>query len=140
MIVIDENSPVMVRVGTDGAMSVVPLVLDEFDSAASALCYQIGCRIFALSELSEAIDVWTDEEILVYIDRHDPASLTGVINTTATRIATRLGQALPVLGTAVFTSREAGRTIGLSGEQIAALEHLALASPVREVLTSEEVA
>jgi hypothetical protein len=119
------EAPVALRVAKDGTAQRVPLVVDEDGSSAETLCEQIGCQLFQLIALDDGLDLWVDEEALVFLDVEDRAAVAAAVNPVVTMIASRFGRLRqPLFGVALFTGRAGERTAGLGAEQLAELERL----------------
>lgn len=124
-----DGAQVGLRVALDGTVQRVPLVLDEHGSPVGMLCDQIGCQVVALVTLADGLELWCDEEALVFIDLDDRAAVSAAVNVVATMAASRTARLrMPVFGVAVFLSGDGECSAGLSVEQLDELEGLAAAS------------
>ena len=94
-----DGAPVGLRVAKDGTAQRVPLVVDRYGSPVGMLCEQIGCQVVQLVRLAGGLDLWLDEEALVFLDLNDRAAVTAAVNPVATMITSRtarLRQPIPV--------------------------------------------
>lgn len=66
-----ESAPVGLRVDKDGTAQRVPLTVDQYGSPIGMLCDQIGCQVVQLVRLAGGLDLWLDEEALVFLDLND---------------------------------------------------------------------
>ena len=89
-------------------------------------CEYIGCRVVQLVPFADGLELWLDEEALVFIDLDNRAAVAAEVNPVATMITTRLAGPLcqPIFGVAVFLGGNGERSAGLSVEQLAELERL----------------
>lgn len=132
-----DGAPVGLRVAKDGTAERVPLVVDQYGSPIGMLCEQIGCQVVQLVRLAGGLDLWLDEEALVFLDLNDRAAVTAAVNPVATMIASRTAPLrMPVLGVAVFLGGDGETSAGLSVEQLDELECLVALST--EVITRGE--
>jgi hypothetical protein len=123
--VVVEGAPVGLRVAKDGTARRVPLVVDEYGSPVGMLCEQIGCRLVQLVTLAGGLELWLDEEALVFLDLDDRAAVTAAVNPVATMIASRTARLRqPIFGIAVFLGGDGESSAGLSVEQLDELERL----------------
>jgi hypothetical protein len=126
-----DDAPVALRVAKDGTVQRVPLVFDEYGSPVGMLCEQIGCRLVQLVTLDDGLELWLDEEALVFIDLDDRAAVAAEVNPVATMIASRSGPLRqPIFGVAVFLGGDGESSAGLSVEQLGELERLVALSAV----------
>lgn len=120
-----ENAPVGLRVDKDGSARRVPLKVDQYGSPIGMLCEQIGCQVVQLVRLAGGLDLWLDEEALVFLDLNDRAAVTAAVNPVATMIASRTASLRqPIFGVAVFLGGDGETSAGLSVEQLDELERL----------------
>lgn len=129
-----ESAPVGLRVDKDGTAKRVPLTVDQYGSPIGMLCDQIGCQVVQLVRLAGGLDLWLDEEALVFLDRNDRAAVAAAVNPVATMIASRTAPLRqPIFGVAVFLGGDRDSSAGLSIEQLDELERLvALSMEVME--------
>lgn len=129
-----ESAPVGLRVDKDGSARRVPLTVDQYGSPIGMLCEQIGCQVVQLVRLAGGLDLWLDEEALVFLDLNDRAAVAAAVNPVATMIASRTAPLRqPILGVAVFLGGDGESSAGLSVEQLDELERLVALST--EILT-----
>lgn len=120
-----DGAPVGLRVAKDGTATRVPLALDEYGSPVGMLCEQIGCQLVQLVTLAGGLELWLDEEALVFLDVGDRAAVAAAVNPVATMIASRTAPLRqPVFGVAVFLGGDGESSAGLSAEQLDELERL----------------
>lgn len=120
-----DGAPVGLRVAKDGTATRVPLALDEYGSPVGMLCEQIGCQLVQLVTLAGGLELWLDEEALVFLDVDDRAAVAAAVNPVATMIASRTAPLRqPVFGVAVFLGGDGESSAGLSAEQLDELERL----------------
>lgn len=120
-----EDAPVGLRVDKDGTAQRVPLTVDQYGSPIGMLCEQIGCQVVQLVRLAGGLDLWLDEEALVFLDLSDRAAVAAAVNPVATMIAGRTAALRqPVFGVAVFLGGDRETSAGLSVEQLDELERL----------------
>ncbi len=126
------SGPVGLRVDKDGAARRVPLTVDQYGSPIAMLCEQIGCQVVQLVRLAGGLDLWLDEEALVFLDLDDQVEVAAAVNPVATIIASRTAALRqPVFGVAVFLGGDRETSGGLSVEQLDELEGLvALSSEI----------
>jgi hypothetical protein len=104
------------------------LTVDQYGSPVGMLCEQIGCQVVQLVRLAGGLDLWLDEEALVFLDLDDRAAVAAAVNPVATMIASRTAALRqPVFGVAVFLGGDGECSGGLSVEQLDELEWLAAA-------------
>ena len=119
------DGPVGLRVAKDGTAQRVALRLDEYGSPVGMLCEQIGCDLVELVRLGGGVDLWVDEEAVLFVRLDDRAAVAHAVNPVATMIGSRTGRLRqPIFGVAVFLCGDGQRSAGLSDEQLDELEHL----------------
>lgn len=120
LVVSVDNSPVVLRVGMDGAVTRVPFVSGE-RGAGALFREQIGCSLYDVISLDDRTDMWVDDEAIVGVDVDDREALADVMNIVATTIANRFGLRQPVFGPVVIAGLAGESATALDDEQLARL-------------------
>ncbi|MGH3580123.1 MAG: DUF3846 domain-containing protein [Mycobacterium sp.] len=106
-------------VGIDGRIDTVDLT-PEGGSFGASIRQAIGCRLYAVAEVTEHIDMWTDDEGMP--DLGDAALVDATLNPLATLLlAEHRAIYQPYFGAALFTGQDGERTVGLDAADLVRL-------------------
>lgn len=106
-------------VGIDGRIDTVDLT-PEGGSFGASIRRAIGCRLYAVTEVTEHIDMWTDDEGMP--DLGDTELVAATLNPLATLLlAEHRAIYQPYFGAALFTGQDGERTVGLDMAQLTRL-------------------
>lgn len=118
------------RIGVDANIDVIDLTPSDTGTFGVTIRAAIGCRLYAVVDATEHIDMWTDDEGLP--DFSDVEMVAGTLNPLATLL---LAQYRPIhqpyFGAALFTGRRDEHTAGLNPMQLADLRARAEAITAR---------
>ncbi|WP_433144999.1 DUF3846 domain-containing protein [Actinomadura nitritigenes] len=105
-----------------GQLSQIEIPSPAADPHGKTIRAAIGCTYFEVVRLTDALDMWVDEE----------GAYSKVVNGYATSLAQRYGHLRqPFWGTALFaTSDHEGNTLGLLPDQATALRSQIISLPV----------
>lgn len=118
------------RIGTDASIETIDLTPCEEGTVGATIRQAIGCRLYAVTDVTEQIDMWTDDEGMP--DRDDIDLLDTMFNPLATLLLAEY-RAIhqPYFGVALFTGRSGEHTAGLAAAQLADLRARAEAIAAR---------
>lgn len=108
------------RIDVDGQCEVIDLIHAEDGTCGALIRQALGCRRYTVIDVTDDIDMWSDDDGMP--DLADVEEVNATLNPLATLlVADHRAIYQPYFGAALFTSRDAELTIGLTLEQLARL-------------------
>jgi hypothetical protein len=107
-------------IGTDASIETIDLTPSDAGTFGATIRQAIGCRLYTVTDATDHIDMWTDDES--FPDFGDTELIAATLNPLATLL---LAQYRPIhqpyFGAALFTGHRGEHTTGLDATQLADL-------------------
>ncbi|PJE00942.1 MAG: hypothetical protein CK429_35870 [Mycobacterium sp.] len=108
------------RIGTDASIDTIDLTPSDTGTFGVTIREAIGCRLYAVTDATTHIDMWTDDE--GFPDPGDVEMVAETLNPLATLLLAEYRTIYqPYFGVALFTGRRGEHTAGLDAVQLADL-------------------
>lgn len=107
-------------IGIDASIETIDLTPCEHGTFGATIRQAIGCRLYTVTDATEHIDMWTDDES--FPDFGDAELIAATLNPLATLLLAEYRSIhQPYFGAALFTGRSGEHTAGLDTVQLADL-------------------
>ncbi|WP_099020824.1 DUF3846 domain-containing protein [Mycolicibacterium palauense] len=118
------------RIGTDASIETIDLTPCDTGRFGATIRQAIGCRLYTVTDATERIDMWTDDEGMP--DLGDVELVAATLNPLATLLLAEYRAVYqPYFGVALFTGRSGEHTAGLHPAQLTDLRGRAEALAAR---------
>lgn len=107
-------------IGIDASIETIDLTPCDSGTFGATIRQAIGCRLYTVTDATEHIDMWTDDES--FPDFGDAELIAATLNPLATLLLAEYRSIhQPYFGAALFTGRSGEHTAGLDTAQLADL-------------------
>lgn len=108
------------RIGVDASIDTIDLTPSDTGTFGVTIREAIGCRLYTITDATEHIDMWTDDE--GFPESSDVELVAETLNPLATLLLAEYRTIYqPYFGVAVFTGRRGEHVAGLDPAQLADL-------------------
>jgi len=105
------------RIGTEASIETIDLTPCDTGTFGATIRQAIGCRLYTVTDVTEQIDMWTDDEGMPDLD--DVDLVDALLNPLATLLLAEYRVIYqPYFGVALFTGRSGEHTSGLDATQL----------------------